>query len=313
MAILNFQKPDKVIMIDSTDFEGKFEFRPLEPGYGLTVGNALRRVLLSNLEGTAITGIKIPGVAHEFSTIPNVREDVLEIFLNLKQIVLKTEKQTPIFGNISIDGPGVITASSIKFDDEDIEIVNPNQYIATFSGNETLSFDIKVEKGIGYQFAEQANNNDNMDFLAIDAVFMPVLKVNYKINNVYLGYSKTTESLILEITTNGSVSPEKALSEAAQKLMTWFSFLTSEQSLTPQKEMEVEPLAQNDVILIEELQLPVRAYNCLKRAGINSVDDLVNYSQEEIREIKNFGKKSAQEVFQALKDKFDIVLPSLNS
>ena len=134
---------------------------------------------------------------------------------------------------------------------------------------------------------------------------MPVLKVNYKINNVYLGYSKTTESLILEITTNGSVSPEKALSEAAQKLMTWFSFLTSEQHLAPQKEVEVEPIAQNDVILIEELQLPVRAYNCLKRAGINSVDDLVNYSQEEIREIKNFGKKSAQEVFQALKDKFD--------
>ena len=171
---------------------------------------------------------------------------------------------------------------------------------------------IKVEKGIGYQFAEQANSNDNIDFLSIDAVFMPVLKVNYKINNVYLGYSKTTESLILEITTNGSVSPEKALSEAAQKLMTWFSFLTSEQNLAPQKEVEVEPIAQNDVILIEELQLPVRAYNCLKRAGINSVDDLVNYSQEEIREIKNFGKKSAQEVFQALKDKFDIVLPSLN-
>ena len=312
MAELNFQY-FKSSVEESGKLTGHFLLQSLEAGQGLTIGNALRRVLLSNLEGTAITGIKIPGVAHEFSTIPNVREDVLEIFLNLKQIVLKSEKQTPIFGTVSINGPGVITASSIKFDDEDIEIVNPNQYIATFSGNDTLTFDLKVEKGIGYQFAEQANNNDNIDFLAIDAVFMPVLKVNYKINNVYLGYSKTTESLILEVTTNGSVSPEKALSEAAQKLMTWFSCLTSEQSLTPQKEMEVEPLAQNDVILIEELQLPVRAYNCLKRAGINSVDDLVNYSQEEIREIKNFGKKSAQEVFQALKDKFDIVLPSLNS
>ena len=298
---------------ESGKLTGHFLLQSLEAGQGLTIGNALRRVLLSNLEGTAITGIKIPGVAHEFSTIPNVREDVLEIFLNLKQIVLKSEKQTPIFGTVTIEGPGVITASSIKFDDEDIEIVNPNQYIASFSGEDTLTFDIKVEKGIGYQFAEQANSNDNIDFLSIDAVFMPVLKVNYKINNVYLGYSKTTESLILEITTNGSVSPEKALSEAAQKLMTWFSFLTSEQNLAPQKEVEVEPIAQNDVILIEELQLPVRAYNCLKRAGINSVDDLVNYSQEEIREIKNFGKKSAQEVFQALKDKFDIVLPSLNS
>jgi len=312
MAELNFQY-FKSSVEESGKLTGHFLLQSLEAGQGLTIGNALRRVLLSNLEGTAITGIKIPGVAHEFSTIPNVREDVLEIFLNLKQIVLKSEKQTPIFGTVSINGPGVITASSIKFDDEDIEIVNPNQYIATFSGNDTLTFDLKVEKGIGYQFAEQANNNDNIDFLAIDAVFMAVLKVNYKINNVYLGYSKTTESLILEVTTNGSVSPEKALSEAAQKLMTWFSCLTSEQSLAPQKEMEVEPLAQNDVILIEELQLPVRAYNCLKRAGINSVDDLVNYSQEEIREIKNFGKKSAQEVFQALKDKFDIVLPSLNS
>ena len=312
MAELNFQYFMSSVE-ESGKLTGHFLLQSLEAGQGLTIGNALRRVLLSNLEGTAITGIKIPGVAHEFSTIPNVREDVLEIFLNLKQIVLKSEKQTPIFGTVSINGPGVITASSIKFDDEDIEIVNPNQYIATFSGNDTLTFDLKVEKGIGYQFAEQANNNDNIDFLAIDAVFMPVLKVNYKINNVYLGYSKTTESLILEVTTNGSVSPEKALSEAAQKLVTWFSCLTSEQSLAPQKEMEVEPLAQNDVILIEELQLPVRAYNCLKRAGINSVDDLVNYSQEEIREIKNFGKKSAQEVFQALKDKFDIVLPSLNS
>ena len=298
---------------ESGKLTGHFLLQSLEAGQGLTIGNALRRVLLSNLEGTAITGIKIPGVAHEFSTIPNVREDVLEIFLNLKQIVLKSEKQTPILGNICMKGPGVITASSINFDDDDIEIINPNQYIATISGSETVSFDLRVEKGIGYQLAEQVNSKDNMDFLSIDAIFMPVLKVNYKINNVYLGYSKTTESLILEITTNGSVSPEKALSEAAQKLMTWFSMLTSEQNLTPQKEVTVEPIAQNDVILIEELQLPVRACNCLKRSGINSVDDLVNYSQEEIREIKNFGKKSAQEVFQALKDKFDIVLPSLNS
>ena len=312
MTELNFQY-FKSSVEESGKLTGHFLLQSLEAGQGLTIGNALRRVLLSNLEGTAITGIKIPGIAHEFSTIPNVREDVLEIFLNLKQVVLKSENQKPIFGTVTIEGPGVITASSIKFEDEDIEIINPNQYIASFSGDETLTFEVKVEKGIGYQFAEQANNNDDLDFLSIDAVFMPVLKVNYKINNVYLGYSKTTESLILEITTNGSVSPEKALSEAAQKLMTWFSFLTNEQNLAPQKEVEVEPIAQNDVILIEELQLPVRAYNCLKRAGINSVDDLVNYSQEEIREIKNFGKKSAQEVFQALKDKFDIVLPSLNS
>ena len=142
MVELNFQY-FKSSVEESGKLTGHFLLQSLESGQGLTIGNALRRVLLSNLEGTAITGIKIPGVAHEFSTIPNVREDVLEIFLNLKQIVLKSEKQTPIFGNISIVGPGVITASSIKFNDEDIEIVNPNQYIATFSGNETLNFDIK--------------------------------------------------------------------------------------------------------------------------------------------------------------------------
>jgi len=313
MAELNFQY-FKSSIEESGKITGHFLLQSLEAGQGLTIGNALRRVLLSNLEGTAITGIRIPGIAHEFSTIPNVREDVLEIFLNLKQIVLKSTKQTPTLGNITIQGPGVITASSIQFEDENIEVLNPNQYIATLSGNEVLSIDLKVEKGTGYQFAEQVNSSDNMDFLTIDAIFMPVLKVNYKVNNVYIGYSRTTESLLLEITTNGSISPEKALSEAAQKLMTWFSFLTSEQNLMPQEEEDkVEPVAQNDIILIEELQLPVRAYNCLKRAGINSVDDLVNYSQEEIREIKNFGKKSAQEVFQALKDKFDIVLPSLNS
>ena len=162
MTELNFQY-FKSSVEESGKLTGHFLLQSLEAGQGLTIGNALRRVLLSNLEGTAITGIKIPGIAHEFSTIPNVREDVLEIFLNLKQIVLKSEKQTPIFGTVTIEGPGVITASSIKFDDEDIEIVNPNQYIASFSGEDTLTFDIKVEKGIGYQFAEQANN-DNMDF-----------------------------------------------------------------------------------------------------------------------------------------------------
>jgi DNA-directed RNA polymerase subunit alpha len=297
---------------ESGNLTGHFLLQSLETGQGLTIGNALRRVLLSDIQGTAITGIKIPGIAHEFSTIPNVREDVLEIFLNLKQIVLHSKKQKPIFGTVSIQGPGVITANSIQFEDE-IEIINPNQYIATLSSNETFSFELKVEKGTGYQFAVQEKSNDNSDFLGIDAIFMPVLKVNFKIKNVYIGYSKTTESLIIEITTNGSISPEKALSEAAQKLMSWFSLLTNEEKLTPQKEIELEPVSKKESILIEELQLPVRAYNCLKRAGINSIDDLLNYSQEEIREIKNFGKKSAQEVFEALKEKFDIVLPSLNS
>jgi DNA-directed RNA polymerase subunit alpha len=296
---------------ESGNLTGYFLLQNLETGQGLTFGNALRRVMLSNIEGTAITGIKIPGIVHEFSTIPNVREDLLEIFLNLKQIVLSGKKETPSFGHVSVQGPGVITANLIKFEDE-IEIINPNQYIATLSGNEILNFTLKVEKSSGYQFAEQEKNLDNLDFLAIDAVFMPIVAVNFRTKNVYTGYSKTTESLILEITTNGSISPEKALSEAAQKLRDWFSLLTDEENLIPKEKIEIKSITPNEIILIEELQLPVRAYNCLKRAGINSVDDLVNYSPEEIREIKNFGKKSAQEVFQALKDKFDIILPSLN-
>jgi DNA-directed RNA polymerase subunit alpha len=296
---------------ESGNLTGYFLLQNLETGQGLTFGNALRRVMLSNIEGTAITGIKIPGIVHEFSTIPNVREDLLEIFLNLKQIVLSGKKETPSFGHVSVQGPGVITANLIKFEDE-IEIINPNQYIATLSGNEILNFTLKVEKSSGYQFAEQEKNLDNLDFLAIDAVFMPIVAVNFRTKNVYTGYSKTTESLILEITTNGSISPEKALSEAAQKLRDWFSLLTDEENLIPKEKIEIKSITPNEIILIEELQLPVRAYNCLKRAGINSVDDLVNYSPEEIREIKNFGQKSAQEVFQALKDKFDIILPSLN-
>jgi DNA-directed RNA polymerase subunit alpha len=296
---------------ESGNLTGYFLLQNLETGQGLTFGNTLRRVMLSNIEGTAITGIKIPGIVHEFSTIPNVREDLLEIFLNLKQVVLSGKKETPSFGHVSVQGPGVITANLIKFED-DIEVINPNQYIATLSGNEILNFTLKVEKSSGYEFAEQEKNLDNLDFLAIDAVFMPIVGVNFRTKNVYTGYSKTTESLILEITTNGSISPEKALSEAAQKLRDWFSLLTDEENLIPKEKIEIKSITPNEIILIEELQLPVRAYNCLKRAGINSVDDLVNYSPEEIREIKNFGKKSAQEVFQALKDKFGIILPSLN-
>jgi len=299
---------------ESGNLTGYFLLQNLETSQGLTFGNTLRRVMLSNIEGTAITGIKIPGIVHEFSTIPDVREDLLEIFLNLKQIVLSSKnlkKDTPSFGYVSVQGPGVITANSIKFED-DIEVINPNQYIGTLSGNEVFNFTLKVEKGVGYQFAEQEKTLNNLDFLAIDSVFMPIVRVNFKIKNVYTGYSKTTESLILEVTTNGSISPEKALSEAAQKLRDWFSLLTNEENLISQEKIEIKSITPNEVILIEELQLPVRAYNCLKRAGINSVDYLVNYSPEEIREIKNFGKKSAQEVFQALKDKFDIVLPSLN-
>ena len=290
---------------------GHFIMSNLSPGQGLTIGNALRRELLSNIEGIAITAIRIPGVAHEFSTIPGMREDILELLLNLKQTILKTETNELISGKICLNGPGIITANSIKFD-SDVKIINPNQYIATIATNTKVELDIIAERGVGYRFGDQCEQK-YQDFLNIDAIFMPVIKANYKINNVYLSYNKTTESLILEITTNGSITPEKALSEAAQKLMSWFSNLTEEEDLKLENIKVQQPVPSPEIILIEELQLPVRAYNCLKRSGINSVDELLKYSQEDIKEIKNFGKKSAEEVFQALKNKFNIVLPSLKS
>ena len=290
---------------------GHFLMSNLSPGQGLTIGNALRRVLLSNIKGIAITAIRIPGASHEFSTIPGMREDILELLLNLKQVILKSETKDLISGKIRLEGPGIITANSIKFDSE-VKIINPNQYIATIATNTKIDLDIIAEQGIGYRFGDQSEQHYR-DFLNIDAIFMPVLKVNYSINNVYLSYNKTTESLILEITTNGSITPEKALSEAAQNLMLWFSTLTQEKDLTLENSKIQQSPLPPEIILIEELQLPVRAYNCLKRSGINSVDELLKYSQEDIKEIKNFGKKSAEEVFQALKIKFNIVLPSLKS
>lgn len=297
--------------IESGSMYGQFLINSLRSGQGITVGNILRRVLLSDLGGTAITSVRIAGVRDEFSIIPGVREDILEILLNLKQIILKTKYTDKISGKIIAKGPGIITANCLKFDNE-VEIINPNQYIAAISTAQNIEFDIIAERGVGYQLADQTEQKAK-DFLQIDAVFMPVVKVNYKINNIYVSHNKTNESLLLEITTNGSITPEKAVSEAAKKLMIWFSSLTNEENLKPEQIDIQQTIPQPEVILIEELQLPVRAYNCLKRAGINSVDELIQYSQEEIKEIKNFGKKSADEVFQALKKKFNIILPSLKS
>lgn len=294
---------------ESGNIIGHFILTNLNTGQGLTIGNALRRVLLSNIEGTAITAIKIPNTSHEFSTIPGIREDILEILLNLKQIVLKTTIKNKISGKIYAQGPGIITGSCLKFDDN-VEIVNPNQYIGTITTNQKIEFDILVEPGIGYHFGNQAEQKYK-NFLNIDAIFMPVVNVNFKINNVYLSYNKTEESLALDITTNGSLTPEKALSKAAQQLMEWFGDLTNEENLKPENKNVAKQISDLKSIRIEELNLSVRAYNCLKRSGIQSVSDLLQYSKEDFNEIKSFGKKSADEIFQVLKKKYNIILPSL--
>jgi DNA-directed RNA polymerase subunit alpha len=301
-------KSIKSTINESGTITGSFLMSNLLIGQGLTIANALRRVLLSNLEGTAITGIKIPNIVHEFSVIPGIREDILEIILNLKQIVLKTDETKKIFGKIKVKGPGIITASCLNFDNK-VTVINPNQYIATVSQKINIDLEIIAETGIGYSHNDSTEQNFS-DFISIDGVFMPVINVNYKINNIYISYNKTFEVIEFEITTNGSITPEEALNKASQKLIMWFSNFTNEKFFEPEVSQPEINIEKNETILIEELELPIRAYNCLKRAGINSINELTQYSEEEISEIKNFGKKSAVEVFQALKNKFNITLSS---
>lgn len=210
---------------ESGNIISHFLLTNLNPGQGLTIGNALRRVLLANIEGTAITALKIPTMSHEFSTIPGIREDILEIVLNLKQIVLKTQIKKQILGKICAQGPGILTARCLQFD-EKVAIINPNQYIGTMTTNQKIYFEIIVERGIGYTFGDQVKQKYK-NFLNIDAIFMPVLNVNFKINSNYLSYNQIAESLALEITTNGSITPENALSQASQHLMKWFSTLVN--------------------------------------------------------------------------------------
>lgn len=287
---------------------GKFVIEPLERGQGTTVGNALRRVLLSNLEGTAVTAVRIAGVNHEFATIPGVREDVLEILLNMKEIVLRSHSSQPQIGRLLVQGPAEAKAEHFDVPSE-VETINPNQHIATLSEGATLEMEFRIERGVGYRPVEKSQEDGSaLDFLQIDAVFMPVRKVNYIVEDARLGGTLEKERLIWEIWTNGSLPPQEALSEAAKVLVDLFSPLKdiTLESLDKEESPVEDPTSQ---IPIEELQLSVRAYNCLKRAQINSVADLLDYTQEELLEIKNFGQKSADEVIEALQKRLGITLP----
>jgi len=296
---------------DSGGEYGQFVLDSLPPGQGVTIGTLLRRILLGNLGGTAITGVRIAGATHEFSTLEGVREDILEILLNLKGIVFKNNTQEPKLGRLKIQGPAVITANCMDLD-SDLEIINPNHYIATISTNNILEMEFKFEYGTGYRLAGQNSEQNSVDFLNVDAIFMPVQKVDFKIENVYGNNNQNTERLILEISTNGSITPQDAIFESSQLIINLFSELLENkvENQVNQDEVEIKEIS-NDThmnISIEELQLSVRAYNCLKRAQINSISDLLKYSPEKLQEIKNFGQKSADEVFDALKNKLGITL-----
>lgn len=297
--------------IESEACHGQFLINSLRPGQGITIGNQLRRVLLNDLGGVAISAVRIAGVSHEFSTIPGVREDILEILLNLKGIVLKSTTESPQFGRLKIQGPTVVTADLIQLP-SNLEIVNPNQYIMTISTSNILEIEFKFEYGTGYKLASQTFLEDNENYLQLDTIFMPIQKVDFKIENVYDNANNITERVFLDIWTNGSISPNEALTSAAQITIDLFTLLLENKDTNEHNKFEsktrsisIEPYTN---IAIEELQLSVRAYNCLKKAQINTVGDLLQYSPEKLQELKNFGRKSADEVFSTLKNKLGIIL-----
>jgi DNA-directed RNA polymerase subunit alpha len=297
--------------IQSGACHGQFIINSLKTGQGITIGNQLRRVLLGDLGGIAISSVRIAGITHEFSTIPGVREDILEILLNLKGIVLKTKTKMTQFGRLKTQGPRVITAGLIQLP-SDLEIVNPNHYIATISTSNILEIELKFEYGTGYRLASQSFSEEDENYLQLDTIFMPVQKVDFKIENVYDTNNNISEKLLLDIWTNGSISPNDALQSAAQSIIDLFGLLLNNKETTKNNHLNlktqsisIEPYTN---IAIEELQLSVRAYNCLKKAQINTVGDLLQYSPEKLQELKNFGRKSADEVFSTLKNKLGIIL-----
>lgn len=286
----------------------RFVLEPLERGQGTTVGNALRRVLLSNLEGSAVTAVRVAGVTHEFMTIPGVREDVLDILLNMKEVVLKSYSSQPQIGRLRVEGPATVTAEYFELPSE-VEVIDPDQYVATVAAGATFEMEFRIEKGVGYRAIERGRDETAaLDFLQIDSIFMPVRKVNYTVEDARVGGSLERDRLIMEVWTNGSLTPQEALSQAANILVDLFNPL-KDITFEQMKDVLDDDEDPANQIPIEELQLSVRAYNCLKRAQINSVADLLDYTQEDLLEIKNFGAKSAEEVIEALQDRLGITLP----
>jgi len=299
----------------TTEFYSKYSIGPFLKGQSTTIGNALRRVLLSNLQGLAIIGVRIAGINHEFSTIPNVKEDVVDILLNLKQVILKAPlKYTDdlILAHLDIKETGIIIAENIQLP-ENIALVDSSQYIATLTNEGELKMEFLIAQGQNYITSGKANYNLPEGFLAVDAIFMPVTQVNFFVETSRSNSSSELESLILEIWTNGSISPEEALSFSAEILENTFGMLKITETASNLLSMpEVPTLEKKDehleTVFIEELELSVRAYNCLKRANVHTLSDLLQYSSEDLLEFKNFGQKSADEVCENLKRRFDIDL-----
>ncbi|MCE2705145.1 MAG: DNA-directed RNA polymerase subunit alpha [Bacteroidota bacterium] len=315
MAILNFQKPDKIILQKASDFNAQFEFRPLEPGYGVTIGNALRRVLLNSLEGYAIVGIKIEGVDHEFATLKGVSEDVVELLLNLKQVRFKKigdQDFTSEKISISIKNKTEFTAALIGENTQAFQIMNPELLICTLDSSARLDFELTIGKGRGYVPAEDNKPKESpVGYIPTDSIFTPIKNVKYSIENTRVEQRTDFEKLIMEVSTDGTIHPEEAVKQASRILIQHLMIITDENITFDNKEEKKEDLVDEQTLQLrkvlktplEDLDLSVRAFNCLKAAKINSLSELVQYEQEDLMKFRNFGQKSLSEIEQVLSER----------
>lgn len=308
--MFDFERPSiDVAEISEDNKYGRFVVEPLERGYGLTLGNSLRRIMLSSLPGAAVSQVKIDGVQHEFSTIPGVKEDVTEIIMNIKSLAIKNNSETneTKTAYVEYNGDGVVRASDIQFD-QDIEIMNPDQVIATLSGKDTkLYMELTITKGRGYISADKNKTADTkIGVIPIDSIYTPVDRVNVTVENTRVGQQTDYDKLTLDVTTNGTIGPDEAVSLAAKVLSEHLSVFIDLSESTKNVEVMVEK--ENDqkekaeVMSIDELELSVRSYNCLKRAGINTVGELCAKTPEEMMKVRNLGRKSLEEVLEKLKE-----------
>jgi DNA-directed RNA polymerase subunit alpha len=316
MSLLNFQKPDKILLQKADDFEGHFEFKPLEPGFGQTIGNSLRRILLSSLDGYAISAVRIKGADHEFSTVEGVVEDVVDIILNLKQVRLKyllddldlvSEK---IY--VTVSGKSVFTAGDIGSSTNVFKVTNPSLVLCNMDTSVTLEMELTVSKGRGYVPAEESLPKDApIGFISVDAIYTPIKNVRYSVESSRVGQRTDYEKLTLEIRTDGTIHPEYALRESAKILIQHLMLITDENIKFPDETDKEDNIVDEHILhmrkllktSLEDLDLSVRAYNCLKAAKINSLGEMVQYETHELLKFRNFGKKSLVEIEELLQEK----------
>ena len=326
MSILNFQKPDEVIMLDSAQNEGLFEFRPLEPGFGLTVGNALRRVLLSSLEGFAITSIKIQGIDHEFTTIKGVVEDVTEIILNLKQVRFKQqiEDENIEIATMKISKKEMVTAADLGSSLSNFQVLNPEQIICTTDKKTDLEMEFTIEKGRGYVPAEENQDDETaLGTIAVDSIFTPIKNVKYNVENYRVEQKTDFEKLNVNIITDGSIDPKEALTEAAKILIQHFMLFSDEKinfDTEDDNEFDEDSLHMSQLLktTLVDLGLSVRSLNCLKHAEVFTLGELVSFSKNDLLKFRNFGKKSLTELEELVEEKnlhfgFDVSKYNLNN